>query len=235
MKKKQISLPNPINFRILVILLQSKVGVISTNWISQAMRHMTPAERLHRIILELITISFLYFLLIGFLSNPIAIIVALIVAHSGFFVFNGQIYTLKRYLSDNLISSEDFLSYVENMRPTLQGHFCLEGVLAFGSLSNGPISESSDFDVRLVRKTGFFNALKAANLCTRERYRAFWGKFPIDIIICTADELVMSDDEPAIVLDDPNKLFAEYPAGTEDFETFMIRMRTELAKRKPVT
>lgn len=225
MKKKKITLPKKINYPILIKLLQSKTGVIATNWLTQAMRHMSPSERLHRLSLEILCILSLFYFLKISLPFWYSLLIASVSIHSLFFVFNGQIYTLKRYLSDNLITRTNFISYIEKMHPTLKNHSCLHAVIAFGSLSKGSVSLSSDFDVRLIRKSGFLNAFRAANLCARERYRAFFGKFPIDIIVCKIDELVLANDEPIIILDGSEHIFKDHPAGIEDFTTLLNRLK----------
>lgn len=224
MKTKKIDLPKFMNFPFLVGLLQSRVGVVTTNWINQAMRHMTFAERVHRLFFEFLLMSVLAWVFTLFLPFWWAVLVSTLSTHTLFFVFNGQIYTLKRYLSDNLIGSTEFLRHIESIYDKNQGHDCLRAIVAFGSLSKSPPSGSSDFDVRLIRKEGFWNAFRAANICSIERYRAFCHKFPIDIIICKHSELVMSEDETAITLYDPERIFDHYPAGVETYASFMKRM-----------
>ena len=54
---------------------------------------------------------------------------------------------------------------------------------------------------------------------------AFLNKFPIDIIVATMEELHMADDEPAIILNDPDQVFKSYSAGSEEYGDFIKRIK----------
>ena len=87
MKTKKISLPELINFPILVRFLQSKAGVIATNWLTQAMRHMSPSERLHRLSLEIFCILIFFIFLRTNLSFLVSLLIASLSIHSLFFIY----------------------------------------------------------------------------------------------------------------------------------------------------
>jgi predicted nucleotidyltransferase len=77
-------------------------------------------------------------------------------------------------------------------------------IAIYGSMSRKELSESSDLDVRILRKKGFLNGLKACLFGSFERTRSLFNKFPLDLyVIDSKDHLSKTrEDETAIVIYD---------------------------------
>jgi hypothetical protein len=227
MKKKKVSLPNDFRSPRLQAFLQSRPGVLFSNWIFQGMRYMNRYEVLHRLVLE----TCLILLLLAcarWLSIPgaLAVLVAALLGHSIFWLFNGHFFVLMRYLSERHNDPQRFLSFIEGLHERVKGRDFLLAVVGFGSLSRNTFSPSSDFDVRFLMRRGFLNRVKAFNLCALERARAFAQRFPLDIYVFDRSEISrkIRGDEPPIIFWDPEGLFGPQPDQI-GFEQVRARLR----------
>lgn len=227
MKIKTVNLPGKWQNPQLVAFLQSRPGLLLSNWLCQGMRYMNPYERLYRLATEALAALLLAWLLSARLSPFPACCSALAMAHTGYWLFNGHFFVLWRYLSERRLDPGRFLAYVEDLQARLRTPDFLRAVVAFGSLSRDAFHGSSDFDVRLVWRKGFLNALRAFNFCALERARALLAGFPLDIYVFELREIPrkIRPDEPAIVLMDPEGIFRQRPGGTLSFQAFCNRFR----------
>jgi hypothetical protein len=99
-------------------------------------------------------------------------------------------------------------------------------VVAFGSLSKGQFSASSDFDVRFIRRKGLIASIMAFNYCTFERTKAFLNAFPLDAYVFDLEDIdnKIESDEPPIIMFDPNSIFGDDFKGNKmDFDEFYAR------------
>jgi hypothetical protein len=223
MKKKEIQLPFNIENKVLIHFLQSKVGVVLSNWTIQGMRYMNKYERLYRIILEITMIATSSLLLVRILYKFLAIFISFLTIHTLFWIFNGNFYVLMRYVSKRQNDPVKFISYIKNMYERVNSKPFLLAVVAFGSLSKGGFSASSDFDVRFIRRKGFFNSMRAFTYCALERAMAFLNAFPLDIYVFDMDEIKykIRSDEPPIVMFDPDGVINDrYRKNKVDFHKF---------------
>jgi predicted nucleotidyltransferase len=74
----------------------------------------------------------------------------------------------------------------------------------YGSLTRGELRPTSDLDVRLIRRPGLVNGLRACWFVLRERTRAHLTGFPIDFLVLDSPRLLkrMRPDEPPLVIYD---------------------------------
>jgi hypothetical protein len=208
-KKKNVTLPLNIKNELLTSFLQSRPGVLISNWLCQGMVYMNRYERLHRLILEAALILIVFWIAVHLMGNFKAIIVAVLIAHTFFWIFNGHFYVLVRYLAERQNDPAQFIAYIEGINQRVQGKEFLLAAVAFGSLAKDKFSASSDFDVRFLRRQGWGNAIRAFNFCALERARAFLYAFPLDIYVFEVEELShkIKADEPPVVMLDPEGIF----------------------------
>lgn len=229
MKKKEVSLPYNWRTRWLVAFLQSRFGVLLSNWIFQGMRYMNRYEVLHRLVLETGSILVVYLAGSRLLLLPPAkaALAALLLAHTIFWLFNGHFFVLMRYLTERHNDPQQFLRFIEGLHARVEGRDFLLAVVGFGSLSRNAFNPSSDFDVRFLMKRGFLNRVRAFNLCARERARAFVQGFPLDIYVFDPEEISrkIRGDEPPIVFWDPEGIFRRQQDHIE-FEVFRASFRS---------
>jgi hypothetical protein len=208
-KKKKVTLPFNLKNERLTSVLQSRPGVIISNWICQGMIYMNKYERLYRLTLEISLIGIVFWAAAHLIDYYKALLVSFLMVHTIFWTFNGHIYVLMRYLTERNNDPARFIAYIEGINERLQGKDFLRGAVAFGSLSKDKFTASSDFDVRFLRKPGLVNSLQAFNHCALERARAFVQAFPLDIYVFDVEELSQKirADEPPVVMMDPEGIF----------------------------
>jgi len=83
----------------------------------------------------------------------------------------------------------------------------MQYVAVYGSYVRGEWKPSSDLDVRLVRRAGFVSGLRACWFLLRERTRAFWMRFPLDIYVAdgfASLERLRLDEAPLVICERPS-------------------------------
>lgn len=144
---------------------------------------MDITERSFKVGLDLI----LFLVVVGILSTwfgpLLAIGLGLVVAHTLNFVFNGQIWCVVKHFDDVQLTKSEFDQEVERLRVRATHEPYIVYAAAYGSLARDQWSPTSDLDVRLIRAPGVRSALRVCWFAMRERARAFWIKFPLDIFV----------------------------------------------------
>jgi predicted nucleotidyltransferase len=167
---------------------------------------MNKYERLYRVISEAFVVSVSFLLLARPLNYLTAVLIAFLTVHTLFWFFNGHFYVLMRYVSNQQNNPAKFISYITKIYERINKKRFLLAAVAFGSLSKGRFSSSSDFDLRLIRRKGFINSILAFNYCALERARALLNAFPLDIYVFDMDEIKYKNkiraDEPPIIFYD---------------------------------
>jgi hypothetical protein len=219
-KKKLVTLPFNLENELFTSFLQSRPGVLISNWLCQGMVYMNRYERLHRLVLEACLILIIFWVAVPLMGSLKTVIVAFLIAHTFFWIFNGHFYVLMRYLAERKNDPAQFIAYIEGINERVQGKDFLAAVVAFGSLSKEKFSASSDFDMRLLRKPGFINSIRAFNLCALERARAFIHAFPLDIYVFDVEELrqkIRADEPPVIMMESEEILESERKVAFTEF------------------
>ena len=165
-----------LNFPLLVVV---------KHWLFQGNLYMNNIERFHRWSLEFIAIGVFFWVLSNFWTAPLALTIAVLLAHTLNALLNGQIVAVLAHDVRWLSFYRDrarFIAYVEDIQKRLEqkSPACLREVLIFGSLTRGIFRETSDLDIRFIAADGFWNALCAAHYVFIERARACLHGFPLD-------------------------------------------------------
>lgn len=229
MKKKEVRLLFGLKNQFAVSVFQSKFGIIISNWLFQGMRYMSIYERLHRMSLEILFMILIFLLSVQILDSLIAFIVSFLIAHTIFWLFNSQFHCLlMKYIVKIQNDPKKFISYVTKINNRVNSRKCLLGAIAFGSLAINHFGDTSDIDLRLIRKKGFVNSVLAFNYCTLERARAFLNMFPLDIYVFDMIEIKRKSKpgEAAIVIFDcEGELNREYENVSINFDRFQKKFR----------
>jgi hypothetical protein len=192
--------------------MTSPVGVVSINWVFQGILGMDPTERNFKIFLDFLFAGLFALILSRFLNPVHSIILGLISAHTFNWLFNGHLFVIGRFLGFTSNRPEFILQYMTGVQHRIQNADFLLGGIIIGKIARGGgISSTSDVDIRLVRRKGFLNGIKASYLTTSERSRALLNKFPLDLY--THDKLEslnrLNPDEKPIIVFDPDGVFKE--------------------------
>lgn len=195
-------------------LTSSKFGVVASNWLFQGMRYMN----FYEVALKIIVDAFLFFILLYIYKNFFSLSYefvyfgVFIFAHTLNWVFNGHFYVLMRYISPIKINVNEFYEYSEYLKKRVIVSRYISAGAVYGSYCRGALHENSDLDVRVIVNKGFLNGVMGALFCLRERFIAFFKKFPLDIYCFIETESLnkIRKDELPYVLCDKNNLLKDY-------------------------
>ena len=112
---------------------------------------------------------------------------ALLLAHTLNFLFNGHVWGVLKHYGMVKLTREQFKSYVQQLDVRARREGSIRYVAVVGSLSEQQWKPSSDLDARAVRRPGFTNGLRACWFALCERSRALCTKFPLDLYIADSE------------------------------------------------
>ncbi len=186
-------------------LLASPAGALGVHWVLQGMGYMDRTERLYKLGLDLLLAAVLLGLLssIG-LSWVLATVIAVGLAHTVNLAVNGQTWVVLKHFRLVQHSRQEFEDYLASLMMRLQSEPSLVYAAVYGSRVRDQWNPASDLDVRLVRRRGWINAMRACTAALRERTRATLQRFPLDIYVLDNQVGLCNlrvDEPPLILLD----------------------------------
>lgn len=187
-------------------LFKFKLFIVVSNWIFQGMLYADKTERVFRLLLDgLMTLILYAFFINLILDTHIVLIFSFFVAHTVNWIFNGQLFVLGRYVGIKPKKQDKFCIYINELKSRVEREKSIQLVAIYGSLSREELNENSDLDVRIIRKNGFLNGLRACLFGFSERTRALFSRFPLDIYVIDSPNhlLKMRKDESPKILYDP--------------------------------
>ena len=164
-------------------LLRSPVAAVAAHWLFQGMLYMDTAERRFKLLLDVLLTGLVAIPLLLCFRSRGAWVAAFLLAHSLNFLFNGQLWGVLKHYGIGRLSRAGFESYLCQLARRIGNEPSILWAGVFGSLIRGDWSPTSDLDVRLVRKPGVSNALRACIFVLVERSRALTRRFPLDIYV----------------------------------------------------
>ena len=174
--------------------------IIGINWIFQSLLYMDKTEKIFKLLLDLILIIILFLILNHFLVVYLSLILSILIAHTINWILNGHIFALFKTFGKVKTKPEQFKKYINDLKEKSSNENSVFLVATFGSFSINNIKETSDIDIRIVRKKGFLNGLKSCIFTMEERSIAFFNKFPLDIYLLDgADELYKLKEDPILI------------------------------------
>ena len=100
---------------------ESKVWNISKSWLFQGALYLIPSELCYRITIELVMVSLLTLAFSLFCSISIAIICSIFLSHTIMWLFNGHVWALRRYGTNN--TPDDIKKYFNDLEESVAtGH-----------------------------------------------------------------------------------------------------------------
>jgi len=193
-------------------LVKNRYVTLASNWTFQGLLIKTWGERFFLFMLNLI-FAFPIFILLSFpLHQVTAAILAVIIAHTLTWAFNGCIWASLKFTgaSYNTARSIKFITNLEKGEMNTFGS--ISAIVAFGSLSRGEFTETSDIDMQIVRTPGIFNWVKANAFGFYLRSVAFLRKIPLDLYVLDGVNQIgrhISPHEPPIVVYDPTNALSK--------------------------
>lgn len=186
-----------------------KIPILTcSSWLFQGILYMDTTERVFKILLDFLFFFPIFFVFMSYSKAPLSIFLAIILVHTLNWIFNSQIFALLKLLRLTKTKPELFTQYLTDFKKRVKREESILAAAAFGSLSREELKETSDLDIRIIRKKGFINGFRACLFVMLERSRAFFNKFPLDIyVIDTTKHLSkLRADEMPVVLYDPEEI-----------------------------
>ncbi|MGI6078833.1 MAG: hypothetical protein ACOYCB_11885 [Fastidiosipilaceae bacterium] len=184
---------------------------------------MDKTEKAFKIFTDVCLIFSIYYLVNYSCPWTISILVAVFLGHTINWIINGQIFVVFKNLKLIKNDHDTFREYIDEIQSRIKGEPSIQSAAAFGSLSRESLKETSDLDVRIIRKPGVLNGIRACVFVLLERSRGLYSGFPIDIFVLDSlDSLEnLNDDEiPVILCDSDNTLMNFY--GMRVFEVLEL-------------
>ena len=191
--------------------LKRRSFVIVANWVFQNTLVMATSERVFRFALEFACAVTIFVTVSSFVSNFENAVLSLFTAHTINWALNGNFWATQKFFGRKY-SSAKMNQFLMKLRQ--RARLSQDGVAAiavFGSLSRGQFSESSDLDVRIVRKPGIFSWAKANLFALQLRLIASVRTLPLDLLVLDNINQIyehISSNESPVVIYDPDNLLA---------------------------
>jgi predicted nucleotidyltransferase len=168
-------------------LLKSPWVAVASHWTFQSLFYMDPTERWFKIGLDLL-LTVAGALLLGiWLPGVVPWAMAFALAHTLNFLFNGQLWGVLKHFGLVSFSADQFGQYTQGLRQRARSEPSIRRFLVYGSLVRGEWSSSSDLDARVLRHPGLVNGLRSCWFLMRERTRALFARFPLDIYVADSE------------------------------------------------
>lgn len=209
-KKKKFAW-EPENQR-LVDLMNSKFGVMAINWVFQGILGADRTEQIFKLLVDVVLTLLFTWGLVQFLSLPLALLGAAILAHTCNWLFNGQFWVVGRFVGITHNSPEKIMAYLQSVQRRLAGSSSLLGIAVFGSMARGNAPRTnSDIDLRFVRRPGWWPALQANFIGLAEKTRAFVAGLPLHLFVYDSIDSLnrLRRDELPYLLYDPDGLLQQ--------------------------
>lgn len=164
-------------------MLKHPLPAVVLHWVFQSLFYMDPTERWFKIGLDGIMTGAFMLILGPYLLLAPALILSFLAAHTLNFLLNGQLWgALKQYGLVH-IPPETYKRYVLGLSQRGCEECSIQHLYVYGSLARQEWTPASDLDVRLVRYPGLSNGLRACWFVLKERSRALFVRFPMDIYV----------------------------------------------------
>ena len=188
--------------RIIRKFLEYPIGGLASHWLFQGMLYMDTTERWFKLGLDAILTLLGFWILNSRVAPGTALLLGFLFAHTLNFVFNGQMWVILKHYGWVSNSFEDFMEYRTQLVNRFRSETSVRKLLAYGSLSRNEWRESSDLDIRVIREPGLWNGIRVCWLVLKERTRATFARFPLDVFVLDSEAPLvrMRTDEEGIDL-----------------------------------
>lgn len=182
--------------------LYIKIPILTlSSWLFQGILFMDATERIFKISIDLLIFVPIY-LILSHYNIVLGVVFALLLAHTLNWIFNGQIFVLLKNLNLTRTEKNSFTNYIIYIKKLAQDETSIVAVGVSGSITSEELKETSDLDVRIIRRKGILNGFRSCFFVLIQRSKAFFKRFPLDIYVFDSyKKLYDVDKNPVILLD----------------------------------
>lgn len=184
--------------------------VLCSSWVFQGLLYMDRTDKMFKVLLEIIILAPLFFLIQIQLNPLLSLIIAFTLTHTLNWLFNSQVPVALRNAGLLSVGTLAINEYSVKLKKRISSNNSILGAAVFGSLSRGELNKNSDLDIRIIRKRGFVNAIRACSYTLYERSRALVFIFPLDIYLLDGISDLKKLNEPPIIIHDPQDILRNY-------------------------
>jgi hypothetical protein len=159
------------------------MGGILIHWMFQSILYMDRTEKTYKLCLDGLLTFLIGFFLKGLIPDPYNWVCSFLIAHSLNFLFNSHFWALLKHYGLIYTSEKSFSDYSSKLFEQIKFESSLGYAAVYGSAAQGEWSPYSDLDIRLVRKAGWVNAIRACTFTLFQRSRSFFFRFPLDVYV----------------------------------------------------
>lgn len=184
-------------------IFRFKVVIILTNWLFQGILYADKTEKIFRACLDMIFTFIIFKVTLG-LGIHTNLLMAFLISHTFNWIFNGQLFALAKNFGIVHNDPEKIIDYAYGIKERASGEKSINSVIVYGSLVRSEIKSTSDLDLRIIRKKGLLNGLRASVFGFKERSRALFHQFPLDMYVVDSPKHLLkmrSDEEPLVLYD----------------------------------
>lgn len=176
--------------------------IIASNWVFHGFLYMEKTEKAFFLLFDLLLFFPIWFFLSLVLNLFFSSLVSLFVAHTIHWLFDGHVYVMLKNLGRSKTPKAKFSEYINSLSEKAKNEKSILSIVAFGSLSRGEVSDTSDLDLRIIRRSGLVNGIRACGFTLLERSKALLIKFPLDVYILDSPKNLtkLSLDETPIII-----------------------------------
>jgi hypothetical protein len=161
---------------------------LAAHWTFQSLLYMDRSERWFKLALDAVLTLLFGVLLSLWWPWPLALAAGFVLAHTANFLFNAQFCALGANYGLVRTSFEEFTGYAGELGRRIEQEPSIQQATVCGSLAQDAWHDEADLDVRILRYPGVINGLRAAWFVLRERTRAHFSWFPLDIYLLDSEE-----------------------------------------------
>ena len=150
--------------------------LLLSSWLFQGLLYMDITEKVFKLTLGILFTGI-------FVFWGINIKASMLISHTLNWIFNGQIFVVFKNLKLIRTPPQKIDAYIQRLKKRVEDEPSIIWAGVYGSLVRGEFKETSDLDIRLIRKPGLINGVRACIFVMRERTWATFNRFPLDIYV----------------------------------------------------
>jgi predicted nucleotidyltransferase len=190
--------------------------LVFIGWVFQGVLYADKTEKIFKITFDLGLTLLVYFIVVniaGMINSVTALLFSFLFAHTINWILNVGIWcSLRgRYgMHVNGVGATDLQEYAKNMQKRARSERSIMAAAIYGSVARGEAKETSDLDIRIIRKPGIYNGVRACSFGLLERFRALKNKVPLDLCVIDSTEHLakLRTDECPLIMYDPSGIFS---------------------------